>query len=92
MTIEQNPNLDEQTRLTLRVIELERKTSFLENKIKEVLETTWGDFDKIILPLASRISVLEEVRLKQRELKVAEPIEGNKEVKAEPKKPRFKFW
>ena len=76
--------------LTKRVIELEKSLSFCANEIVKLR----NDLDITI----KRLLVLEEVRLKQRELnstfvqKVAEPIERNKEVKAEPKKPRFKFW
>ena len=92
MTLNENPNLDEMTRLTLRVIELE---TALDKLTKDTMQyrinadTSWNN---TVVPLIGRVSVLEEARQKQRELNSTFVQRGAEPTKTESKKPRFKFW
>lgn len=90
MTLSENPNLDPVTRAQLRDIASEEDIKILFNKLEGLLnEITRLRIDLDIT--TRRVLVLEEVRLKQRELNGTFVQKDKVEVK-EIKKPRFKFW
>lgn len=86
-TPEQNKGLDELTRLTLRVIQLEAEIVRLDRKFKDWKELGYDGSNVDLLD--KRIDILEEARQKQRELNATFAKGTEKPVE---KKPLFKFW